>query len=130
MQQGSDFDYADYFAQISVLGDLLRDRPERAWLTTMPRDPEPKQYVVWLGCNVLRTVHIVETLDDILKQIGVDYVMLGGAANCCGVQHARRDDVETGRKMAWCTFDRFEANPDLVYGAGPVKRKWKRDSAW
>ena len=64
MQQGFDFDYADYFAQISVLGDLLRDRPERAWLTTMPRDPEPKQYVVWLGCNVLRTVHIVETLDD------------------------------------------------------------------
>ncbi len=108
MRQGFDFDYADYFAQISVLGDLLRDRPERAWLTTIPRDPEPKQFVIWLGCNVLRTVHIVETLDDILRHIGLDYVMLGGAANCCGVQHARRDDVDTGRKMAWRTFDRFE----------------------
>jgi Fe-S oxidoreductase len=103
------FDYADYFAQISVLGDLLRDRPERVWLTTMPADPEPKQFVVWLGCNVLRTVHIVETLDDILRHIGVEYVMLGGPANCCGVQHARRDDAETGRKLAWRTFEKFDA---------------------
>ena len=102
------FNYADYFAQISVLGDLLRDNPERAWLTTMPPDPDPRQYVVWLGCNVLRTVHIVETLDDILKHIGVDYVMLGGPANCCGVQHARRDQPEAGRRMAWSTFDKFE----------------------
>ena len=50
-QQG--FDYADYFAQISVLGDLLRDGSERSWLTTIPADPERKQFVVWLGCNVL-----------------------------------------------------------------------------
>ena len=103
------FDYAEYFAQISVLGDLLRDGSERSWLTTIPADPERKQFVVWLGCNVLRTVHIVETLDDILRHIGVDYVMLGGPANCCGVQHARRDDLETGRKLAWRTFDKFDA---------------------
>jgi Fe-S oxidoreductase len=104
-----EFDYADYFAQISVLGDLLRDRSERAWLTSMPAEPERKQFVVWLGCNVLRTVHIVETLDDILRHIGVDYVMLGGPANCCGVQHARRGRAETGRKLAWGTFGKFDA---------------------
>jgi Fe-S oxidoreductase len=102
------FDYADYFAQISVLGDLLRDRSDRSWLTSMPADPEQAQFVVWLGCNVLRTVHIVETLDDILRHMGIDYVMLGGPANCCGVQHARRDAAETGRKLAWRTFDKFE----------------------
>ena len=104
------FNYADYFAQISVLGDLLRDSKstERPWLTSMPAEPQPAQFVVWLGCNVLRTVHIVETLDDILKHIGVDYVMLGGPANCCGVQHARRDEPDTGRRMAWSTFDKFE----------------------
>ena len=103
------FDYADYFAQISVLGDLLRDRSDRAWLTSMPRDAVRKQFVVWLGCNVLRTVHIVETLDDILSHMGVDYVMLGGPANCCGVQHARRGEGETGRRLAWQTFTKFEA---------------------
>jgi Fe-S oxidoreductase len=75
----------------------------------MPAQPEHKQYVVWLGCNVLRTVHIIETLDDILRHIGLDYVMLGGAANCCGVQHSRRGDAESGRKIAWNTFDRFDA---------------------
>ena len=108
MRTTETFNYADYFAQISVLGDLLRDSPERPWLTSMPPDPRPAKYVVWLGCNVLRTVHIVETLDDILEHLGVDYVMLGGPANCCGVQHARRDQPETGRRMAWSTFDKFE----------------------
>ena len=104
-----DFNYADYFAQISILGDLLRDRSDRPWLTSMPAEPGRAEHVVWLGCNVLRTVHIVETLDDILQHIGVDYVMLGGPANCCGVQHARRGAAETGRKLAWGTFDKFEA---------------------
>ncbi|HYY88966.1 MAG TPA: hypothetical protein VFA49_09230, partial [Chloroflexota bacterium] len=72
-----DFNYADYFAQISILGDLLRDRSDRPWLTSMPAEPGRAEHVVWLGCNVLRTVHIVETLDDIMQHIGVDYVMLG-----------------------------------------------------
>lgn len=103
------FSYADYFGQISLLGDLLLDGRERPWLTAIPEDPERKQFVVWLGCNVLRTVHIVETLNDILQHIGVDYVMLGGPANCCGVQHARRGDAATGRKLAWNTFDKFDA---------------------
>ncbi len=106
---GTEFDYAEYFAQISVLGDLLRDGSQRPWLTAVPANPEPAQYVVWLGCNVLRTVHIVESLDDILKHTGVDYVMLGGPASCCGVQHARRGDEAIGRTMAWRTFGKFDA---------------------
>jgi len=103
------FSYADYFGQISLLGDLLLDGSERPWLSTVPAEPERKQYVVWLGCNVLRTVHIVETLNDILQHLGFDYVMLGGPANCCGVQHVRRGETEAGRKLAWNTFDKFDA---------------------
>ena len=103
------FSYADYFGQISLLGDLLLDGAERPWLSAIPTQPERKQYVVWLGCNVLRTVHIVETLNDILRHVGFDYVMLGGPANCCGVQHARRGEADTGRKLAWNTFDKFDA---------------------
>jgi Fe-S oxidoreductase len=103
------FNYADYFSQISVLGDLLLDGRERPWLSTIPADAERKQYVVWLGCNVLRTVHIVETLNDVMRHVGFDYVMLGGPANCCGVQHSRRGNAETGRKIAWNTFDKFDA---------------------
>ncbi|HEY1294848.1 MAG TPA: (Fe-S)-binding protein [Chloroflexota bacterium] len=103
------FSYADYFGQISLLGDLLLDGRERPWLSAMPARAERTQYVVWLGCNVLRTVHIVETLNDILRHLGFDYVMLGGPANCCGVQHARRGDTDTGRKLAWNTFERFDA---------------------
>ncbi len=109
MAEEPKFDYADYFAQISVLGDLLRDGAERPWLTVVPARPKPARYVVWLGCNVLRTVHIVESLDDVLKHLGVDYVMLGGPASCCGVQHARRGDEATGRDMAWRTFGKFDA---------------------
>ncbi len=40
------FSYADYFGQISLLGDLLLDGRERPWLTTIPDQPESTQYVV------------------------------------------------------------------------------------
>ena len=105
----SGFDYADYFGTIATLGDLLRDRPERSWLTAVPANPERKQFVVWLGCNILRTVHLVETLDDILAHLGVDYVMLGGPSSCCGITHQRQGDVATGRRIMGQTFDKFDA---------------------
>jgi hypothetical protein len=62
MQQGFDIDYADYFAKSWCSAICCANRPQRVWLTTLPRDPEPKQYVVWRGCNVLGAVPIVETL--------------------------------------------------------------------
>ncbi|HLZ26271.1 MAG TPA: hypothetical protein VKV73_03025 [Chloroflexota bacterium] len=53
------FSYADYFGQLSLLGDLRLDGREQPRLSTILAQAERKQYVVWLGCNVLRTVHIV-----------------------------------------------------------------------
>lgn len=103
------FDYAGYFGQINVLGDLLRDGVERPWLTSMPESPERKQFVVWLGCNVLRTVHLVETLDDVLKHLGVDYVMLGGPSACCGIVHDHNGQVASGRNMFDNTMGKFAA---------------------
>ena len=88
-QQGSApaFSYAEHFGTMRTLGELLRDPAHRPWLTSVPKEAPHRKYVVWLGCNILRTVQLAETLDDILQYLQEDYVTLGGPSNCCGIVH-------------------------------------------
>ena len=91
--------YAEHFGTIRTLGDLTRDPENRPWLTTVPKDAPRRKYVVWLGCNILRTAHIAESLDDILNHLQTDFAMLGGPSNCCGIVHQGRGDVAVAKNM-------------------------------
>jgi heterodisulfide reductase subunit D len=54
--------------------------------------PEVKsraEVIFYLGCNVLRTPHIIFNVMDILEAMGLDYEVLGGVNNCCGIVHFR-----------------------------------------
>ena len=42
--------YARYYGDLLVLADLLRDSPERAWLTNVPGEAPDKELVLYLGC--------------------------------------------------------------------------------
>lgn len=105
----SDAPYAEYFGNVRILGDLLSDGAERAWMSGVPADAPHHKYVVWLGCQVLRTVHLAETLTDILTHLSVDHVTLGGPSNCCGIIHHLRGDVAVGEKMTRQTVKKFDA---------------------
>ena len=102
------FDYAQHFGTMRTIGELVRDPAERSWTTAMPREPEHHRYVVWLGCNIIRTAHIAETLSDILKKIGVDFVALGGPSHCCGIVHQRNGDAAVGSNMLRQTMRKFD----------------------
>lgn len=53
--------YPEYFGNVRIAGDLLSSESGRGWMKSLP-NPVPKhRYVVWLGCQVLRTVHLVES---------------------------------------------------------------------
>jgi len=107
--------YAEHFGTIRTLGDLTRDPENRPWLTTVPKDASHRKYVVWLGCNVLRTAHIAESLDDILNHLGTDYATLGGPSNCCGIVHQGRGDVAVARNMLHQTMKKFDTfTPDQL----------------
>jgi Fe-S oxidoreductase len=107
--------YAEHFGTIRTLGDLTRNPDSRPWLTTVPKDAPRRKYVVWLGCNVLRTAHIAESLDDILNHLQTDFATLGGPSNCCGIVHQGRGDVAVAKNMLRQTMNKFDAfTPDQL----------------
>ena len=77
------FDYGKYFGEIKLTHDLLTKKEERSWLLKPPRDGERHDVILYLGCNVLRTSHMVQTATAVFDRLGIDYVAAGGAAYCC-----------------------------------------------
>ena len=61
--------------------------------------------VLYLGCNVLRTTHMIQTVTDIFKMMGVSYAAVGGKTYCCGIQHYQRGDEEAARSVATTTAE-------------------------
>jgi heterodisulfide reductase subunit D len=65
----------------------------------------PPEVVFHTGCNVLKTPHIALLCLDILDLLGVDYEVMGGVGQCCGVYQFRAGDFVSNNKMAYATID-------------------------
>jgi len=104
----SDFDYGRYFGPILPLADATRAADERVWGDGAEADRQRHDYILYLGCNVLRTVALAETIVAILKKLEVDFVTLGGPATCCGIVHRGNGDAEPSEKLMRQTLARFE----------------------
>ena len=92
----SKYDYGAYFREMRDTHDLTTKPEDRTWNAVPPieAEAEPHDVVLYLGCNVLRTSHMIKTATDILDLLGVDYVAVGGPAYCCGIVHNRNGDIE------------------------------------
>jgi len=103
------YDYAGYFGEITLTHDLTTRADERRWrLTPPPAGGEHHDIVLYLGCNVLRTSHMVRTVTAIFDRLGLDYVAVGGPTYCCGIQHHNNGDVAAGGGMSRRTVELFE----------------------
>jgi Fe-S oxidoreductase len=69
----------------------------------------PPEVVFYTGCNVLKTPHIALLCLDILDLLGVDYEVMGGVGQCCGVYQYRAGDFASNSKMAYATIDGLAA---------------------
>ena len=111
--------YRTYFKEIDTLHSLQTVPEEREWLLSIPKgEVKPHQIVLYLGCNVLRTSHLVRTVVDVLKLLDVDFVAVGGASYCCGIQHHQRGDTEAARSVAETTvkgFQKFQPERVLMW---------------
>ena len=103
------FDYRKYFGDIKLTHDLTTRPEERTWRLTPPEaKPEPHEIVLYLGCNVLRTSHMIRTVTAVFDHLGLDYVTLGGPTYCCGIVHHQQGDAEAGGGMAKRTLELFQ----------------------
>ena len=72
--------YRNYYREIDVLHGLQSAPEERDWLLTTPKgDVKQSDIVLYLGCNVMRTTHLVRTVMDVFKLLEVDFTAVGGA---------------------------------------------------
>jgi Fe-S oxidoreductase len=78
---------------------LARFKPQTAGRTTAP------DVVFYTGCNVVKTPHIALLALDMLDLIGVDYEVMGGVGQCCGVYQFREGDFVNNNKMAYATIE-------------------------
>jgi Fe-S oxidoreductase len=104
----SGYNYAAYFGEIALTHDLLSRRDERHWRLTPAEPGERHEVVLYLGCNVLRTSHMVQTVTAIFDRLGLDYVAVGGAAYCCGIQHHNQGDTEAADALSQRTIALLE----------------------
>lgn len=104
----SGFAYGPYFREMTVQHDTMMMPENKSWLAVPDKDPEPHKVVLYLGCNVLRTSHMIRTVTDVFDLLGVDYVAVGGPAYCCGIVHQRKGDTELSQTMGTNTVKYFE----------------------
>jgi len=103
----SKFDYGAYFGPILPLADATRSTNERSWSEGTEEDKTSHDYVLYLGCNVLRTVALAETIIAILGELEIDFISLGGPATCCGIIHHGNGDIKISEKLTTQTLNKF-----------------------
>lgn len=85
-------DIAQYYKDITILVKMqLGDAADYFWQGTKvnPEQAQQVQTVVYLGCNVLRTLDLAAQFVRLVKLICQDdVVVLGGPAHCCGFPHS------------------------------------------
>jgi Fe-S oxidoreductase len=72
--------------------------------------------VFYLGCNALRTPHVLFNAMHVLDAIGVEYEVAGGPAACCGIIHTKWEgEMRLGERVTGATLTRFEGfRPEKV----------------
>lgn len=118
LQQPSSETYFKRMAQsIRLLaGTQMRPEQYRRLTGLSPTMKSRADVVFYLGCNVLRTPHIVFNVMDILEAMELDYEVLGGVNHCCGIVHFRtQGDLDGSDRIESHTLGRFaEFRPQHV----------------
>jgi heterodisulfide reductase subunit D len=70
-----------------------------------PPRQSPPEIVFYTGCNILKTPHIALLCLDTLDLLGVDYEVMGGPGQCCGVYQFREGDYDATARVGFATID-------------------------
>jgi heterodisulfide reductase subunit D len=72
--------------------------------------------VFYLGCNALRTPHLLFNAMYVLDALDADYEVVGGPGSCCGIVQSKWEgELGKGERMIDATLTRFEGlSPEKV----------------
>ena len=90
--------------------------PEDVARLLQPPRPRDVETVFYLGCNAIRTPHILFNAMYVLDALDVDYEVVGGSAACCGIIHSKwQGNLDAGGRVTESTLNRFgEFKPKTV----------------
>ena len=78
--------------RIYFLPDILASmqiKPEaKRWLSHVPDNPQQKEVVVFTGCSLVMMPDKIFLVFDILKRLGLDFVIVAGGELCCGARYS------------------------------------------
>jgi Fe-S oxidoreductase len=74
------------------------------------------EIVFYLGCNALRTPHLLFNAMYVLDALDADYEVVGGPGACCGIVQSKWEgELGKGERMVNATLTRFEGlSPEKV----------------
>jgi heterodisulfide reductase subunit D len=82
--------------------------PEEYKRLVLPPRPRPVPFVFYLGCNALRTPHLLFNAMYVLDALELDYEVVGGPSSCCGIIHSKWEgEIATGARVTDGTLRRF-----------------------
>lgn len=77
--------------------------------------PEDVEIVVHMGCHSVKTPVVIDSIVDLLDELGYCAVPLGGYNNCCGIEDMKRGDIETAESIDSNRFENIAAfEPDYA----------------
>lgn len=88
----------------------------------VPPRPRAAPIVFYLGCNALRTPHLLFNAMQVLDGLEADYEVVGGPSSCCGVIATKWEGATgTGQRVTNNTLSRFEGfQPEKVLNWCPT----------
>ena len=111
--------FSEYFGDGRLLNQLQMLPEEQTWRATPPKAPARAPLLLYLGCNVLRTGHLVRTVTELFERIaaqtGIPFEAVGGPAYCCGIQHHKAEQFDKAERIAGNTLSYFaQFQPERV----------------
>jgi len=109
------FDYAAYYRRLQDMKRLQIPAEHVRWIERYEPPERPREIVLYLGCNILRTPDIAADVVAVFTALGLDFVAVAGVHFCCGITWDRHADVAKGQAIASITVDRLASfEPSLV----------------
>lgn len=93
------------YSATKVISSLFLKPSNTFWIDDPHSETWQKDYVLYIGCNVLQTPFLLSNCVNVLKKMGIDFAVVGGTNLCCGSPH-----LASGKTRAAESFDRRRMN--------------------